>query len=99
MLKKAISLLSKVERKQGHISLIEGYFSGTSLVYAAEVFGFSSLQTKINFKPWMDEGLGTFHPKLWKIKSNLALLPEPGMSCSHKSWQRRGCLLVWRVRK
>lgn len=36
----------------------------------------------------MDEDFGIFHMKLWKIKSDLILLPEARMICSYKSWQR-----------
>lgn len=47
----------------------------------------------------MDDDLGTFHCKLWNIKSDLVLLPELRMSCSYKSWQHWRCLLAWRVGK
>lgn len=46
------------------------------------------LKTKVNFVPWVDEDFGIFHMKLWKIKSDLILLPEARMICSYKSWQR-----------
>lgn len=53
-----------------HISLIEGFFIGASLVYAVDIKRevwmtpakglIVLLPTEIHFEPWMDDNLGTF---------------------------------------